>query len=57
MISTIMIETVNFDKGYYCGVYVLLQFKMEYGFDRKEEQADIEAYMDQEEMNYIVVYD
>ena len=33
------------EKGYYCCVYVMIQFKREFGVDSKEEQAEVEEEM------------
>ena len=39
------------EKGYYCCVYVMIQFKKEVGVDSKEEQADVEDDPGEEEMD------
>ena len=43
-------ETIDLYKEYYHGVYVLLHFKMQYNFDRMEYQVDVEADVDEEEI-------
>ena len=50
MISAKHEEAVDLEKGYYHIVYALLRLKKEDGVDRKEDQADIEANVDKEEM-------
>ena len=43
-------EQVTSEKGYYHGVYVILNFNKEEGVDRKEEQEDAEQNLDGEDM-------
>ena len=43
-------EQVESENGYYCCVYVMLRFKKEVGVDSKEEQADVEDYTDEEDI-------
>ena len=43
-------EQVTLEKGYYHGVYVIINFKKEVVVDRREYQADVEEYPDEEEM-------
>ena len=50
-------ETVGLEKGYYHGVYVLLQFNNEYGVDRKQEQIEMGADTNQEDMQNVVLED
>ena len=42
-ITEIPKNQVEKEKGYYCCVYVMLQFKNEVSVDSKEEQADVEG--------------
>ena len=42
MIPEIPEDQVEFEKGYYHCVYVMLHFKKEVGVESKEEQADVE---------------
>ena len=44
-------DQVELEKGYYCYVYVMLQFKNDVGVDSKVEQADMEDDPDEEEMD------
>ena len=46
-ISAIPDGTVDFEKGYYHDVYVLLQFNKEDCVDRKEEKSEMEADTDE----------
>ena len=41
-------DQVELEKGYYCCVYVMLQFKKEFGVNSKEEQEDTEDDPDEE---------
>ena len=50
-------EKVTSEKGYYHSVYVILYFKKEAGVDRKEEQADVEYYPDEENMEDVKLDD
>ena len=43
-------ETIDFEKGSYHGLCVLMHFKKEGDINRKEYQADIEADKDEEDM-------
>ena len=43
-------ETVPSDKGYYHGVHGVLNFLKDGGFDRKEDNADVEPDPDEEGM-------
>ena len=43
-------KAVDLDKGYYHGVYVLLNFNKEGNVDRKDEEAYMEAYPGKEDM-------
>ena len=43
-------ETVTLEKGYYHGVFVLLNFNKEDGVDRKEDQVDVDLDPDEEKM-------
>ena len=52
-ISEIPEEQVEMERGYYCCVYVMLWLKNEVGFDSKEDQADVEDDLDEEDMNDI----
>ena len=45
-IPEILEDQVKKEKGYYCCVYVMLQFKKEVGVDSKEEQDEVEDYPD-----------
>ena len=48
-ISVIPDETVDIEKGYYNGVYVLLQFNKEDGVNRRGAQVDRETDPDEED--------
>ena len=48
-------EAVDLDKGYYHGVYVLLNFNKEDDVDRKDEQADMEAYPGKEDVEDMII--
>ena len=50
-------EQVTLEKGYYHGVYVILNFSTEEGVDRKEEQADIGQDPDEEDMEDVKLDD
>ena len=41
------------EKGYYHGVHVVLHYYKEHVVDRKEEQADMDLYPDEEDMEYV----
>ena len=56
-ISIITDETDNLEKGYYYGLYVLLQFNKEGGVYRKEDHIQMEADPDQEDMEDVESYD
>ena len=43
-------EKVTLEKRYYHSVYVLLNFNEKNNVDRKEEEADMYLYPDEEEM-------
>ena len=43
-------EQVKMEKGYYHGIYVMLQFKKDVGVEIMEEQADVEDDPDEEDM-------
>ena len=43
-------EKVTSEKGYYNGVYVIIQLNKEDSVDMKEENADMDPYNDEEEM-------
>ena len=55
--SVIPDETIDLDKGYYHGVYVLIQFNQNEIVNRNEEQDDMEADLDEEEMQEIIFDD
>ena len=57
MISVIPDESVNLEKGYYNSVYVMLNFNKEGCVDNKEEQADMDLYPDEEEMEDVKLDD
>ena len=44
MIAVIPDDIIEFQEGYYHGVYVMLHLKKEYGVNRKEEQVDTNPY-------------
>ena len=44
-------EQVTLEKGYYHGIYVILNFKKEVDVESKEDQADVEYNTDEEEMD------
>ena len=49
-ITEIPEEKVPLEKGYYHVVYFMLHLNKEKGFERKEEQADVYQYSDEEEI-------
>ena len=50
MIYVIPDENIYLERGYYHGVYVLIQFNKGVGVGREEDQADMESDPDEEEM-------
>ena len=50
-------DIVESHKGYYVCVYVILQFKMEYNIDNKEEHMELENDPDEEEKDDINIDD
>ena len=46
-------DTVPSEKGHYRGVHVVLNFNRNYGVNRKEDQADVDPYPDEEEMESV----
>ena len=50
MTSVIPYETVDLEKGYYCGVYFIKYFMEADGVDMREEHVDMEPDPDEEEM-------
>ena len=52
MIPEIPDETVTSEKGYYHDVHVLLKFKKQDGVGRKQEQAYMDPYPDEEDRQF-----
>ena len=53
-VSTIYVipdETVDFDKGYYHGIYYLLQFNKGGGIDSKQDQEYMYPYQDEDRLS------
>ena len=57
MVAAISDKSVDFEKGYYHGVYAMLHFKKGSIVDRKENQADMDPYPDEEEIQDVMFYD
>ena len=57
MISLIPDDTIDLDKGYYHYSYVFIPFKKEDSFDRKEDQADTEVDLVEEDMEELILED
>ena len=56
-ITEIHNETFLMNKGYYHGFHVVLHFHKEGGFHRKEDQADVYLYPDEEDMEDVKLDD
>ena len=50
-------EQVTLEKGYFHCVYFILHLNKDDSVDRKEEQAGVEQDPDEEEMEYVKIYD
>ena len=50
-------EQVTLEQGYYNCVYVILRFKKDVSFESNEEQPYVEDGPDEEEMEYVKLYD
>ena len=52
-ISVIPDNTVDSEKGWYHGVYAMQYFTKDNGFNRKQEQVDMNPDPDEEEIEYV----
>ena len=57
MISVIPYDTIYMDKGYYRGVYVLINFNKKYCVDSKQQQAEMKSDLDEEDMEDMIIDD